>query len=82
MQWRLSYTQQCIICMFEVGVNSSAALFCESTSSQVKWFLILFFFVNRSWMLLARIVFSRYRIFATILMELCSTLVPDALPYE
>jgi len=36
--------------------------------------------MNRAWMLLARIVFSFPRIFATLLLELCSTLIPDALP--
>jgi len=72
MQWRLSYTQKCIICMFEGGVNSFAALFSESTYSQVK---LVFnpFFVNRAWMLLAWIVFSLHRIIDTLLLELYST---------
>jgi len=43
MQWRLSYTQKCIICMFEGGINSAAALFSESTSSQVKLVFTPFF---------------------------------------
>jgi len=37
MQWRLSYTQKCIICMVEGSVNSTAALFSESTSSEVNF---------------------------------------------
>jgi len=36
MRWHLSYTHKCIICVLEGGINSVAALFSESTSSQVK----------------------------------------------
>jgi len=35
--------------------------------------------MNRAWMLLVWIVFSLHRIFATLLLELCSTLIPDAI---
>jgi len=43
MQWHLSYTQKCIICVSEGGVNSAAALFSKSTSSQLKLVVNPFF---------------------------------------
>jgi len=42
-------------------------------------FYIRFFPVYVDWMLLARIVLLN-RIFTRLLLELCSTLIPDALP--
>jgi len=68
--------------VFEGGINSAVALFSESTSSQLKLVFYPFFFVNRAWMRLARIVFSLHHIFTTLLLEFCSTLIPDALPYK
>jgi len=69
MRWRLSYAKKCIICMFEGGVNGAAALFSETTSSQVKLVFNCFFFVNRAGMLLARIVFPLHCILVTLLLE-------------